>query len=54
MYPESLLYWLGGIAVLIGIIGVIGMIAFSVEQWYKHRYTKPDDPDSEEQHGVDS
>lgn len=43
MYPESLLYWLGGIAVLIGIVGLVGLLAMAVDQWYTKRHKKSDE-----------
>lgn len=35
MYPESLLYWLGGTAVLIGLLGLIGLLAWAVDSWHR-------------------
>lgn len=36
MYPSSLLWWLGGITVLIGVLGLIGMLAW----WVDHRHQR--------------
>lgn len=35
MYPESLLWWLGGTAVLVGILGLIGLLAWRVDVWHQ-------------------
>ena len=42
MYPESLLWWLGGTAVLIGIIGLIGILAWWVDNKYQRHNKKKD------------
>ena len=41
MYPDSLLWWLGGIAVILGILGLIGFLALYVDsrakRWQEKR-----------------
>jgi hypothetical protein len=33
MYPPSLLWWLGGAAILFGILGLIGLLVLAVDRW---------------------
>ena len=33
MHPPSFLWWLGGTAVLIGILGLIGLLVLAVDRW---------------------
>lgn len=37
MYPESLLWWIGGTAILLGLLGLIGMGVWLLEQWLRKR-----------------
>lgn len=40
MFPQSLLAWVGGTAVLMGIIGLIGLLAWGVDIWYQRHIQK--------------
>lgn len=42
MYPPSLLWWLGGAAILFGILGLIGLLALAVDRWFQ-RHNENDD-----------
>ena len=35
MNDHGLLWWLGGTAILMGILGVIGLLALAVDNWYQ-------------------
>lgn len=52
MHPPSFLWWLGGTALLIGILGLIGLLALTVDRWYQRHIEKhhgaPKDDDSDE------
>lgn len=48
MYSESLLWWVGGTVVLVGILGLIGMFAWWVDSTYKQRNKKKNSKDSDE------
>ena len=41
MYPDSLLWWLGGIAVILGVLGLVGFLALYVDsrarRWQEKR-----------------
>lgn len=36
MYPESLLWWIGGAAIILALLGLMGMLAW----WVDHRYQR--------------
>jgi len=40
MHPQSLLWWIGGTAVLLAILGLLGMLAWWVDSTYRHRSEK--------------
>lgn len=40
MYPQGILWWIGGTAILIAIIGLIGLLALAVDRWYQHHIEK--------------
>lgn len=40
MYPQSLLWWLGGTAVLLAILGLLGMLAWWVDSTYQRHIEK--------------
>lgn len=40
MYPPSLLWWLGGAAILAGILGAIGLLVLAVDTWYQRHIEK--------------
>ena len=42
MYPESFLWWLGGTAIVLGILGLIFLLAMAIENWAK-KHDKDDD-----------
>jgi len=48
MYSESLLWWVGGTVVLVGILGLIGMFAWWVDSTYKQRNKKRNSKDNDE------
>ena len=43
MYPSSLLYWIGGTAILLGVLGLVGMLVWALETRWKHRHRDSDD-----------
>lgn len=40
MHPPSFLYWVGGTAVIMAILGLIGLLALAVDRWYQHHIEK--------------
>ena len=46
MYPESFLQWLGTTAVIFGVLGVCGIIALWVDDFYKRHFDKDDEEGS--------
>lgn len=40
MYPDSLFWWIGGTAILLGILGLIGMLAWWVDSRYQRHIEK--------------
>ena len=43
MYPESFLQWLGTTAVIFGVLGVCGIIALAVNDFYERHFEKDDE-----------
>ena len=49
MNPPGLLWWLGGIAVLTGILGLIGLLALAVDHAAKRHAERRRGPDEEDE-----
>jgi len=47
--PPGLLWWLGGIAVLAGILGLIGLLALAVDRWADRHAERRRGPDEEDE-----
>lgn len=37
MYPDSIFQWLGYMAVIFGVLGLVTVLAFGIESWFKNR-----------------
>ena len=40
MYPDSFLWWLGGMAVVLGLVGCLALLAMAVDNWYQRHIEK--------------
>jgi hypothetical protein len=47
MYPESLFYWIGGTAVVLGLLGIIFILAMGIDNWFKKRSDKHEEEDKD-------
>lgn len=51
MYPDSLLWWIGGALVLFGILGLVGMLAWWVDRRYQRHIERHHDAPTEDEEG---